>query len=152
MCYTFHVLSDCTIASAVVKRIFVIIYAISLQRLSGFYQEALGMALDDHDADYHRLLSSDSDYPAAELVRLQTPAQIVASVTIETPPVVRASTPIKPVFHLADSIAQIRARVEASGGLFSPAGDEWDFRDDRVCDGVDLEGNVFQVRSPALAV
>lgn len=124
-----------------------IIYSINLQRLSNFYQSALAMALDDHDAGYHRLLYASSEHLETELVLLQAPADIVANVAIETPPVVRAATPIKPVFNVTESIAVIRERVEAAAGLFNPVEEEWSFHARYVCDGVDVEGNVFQVRS-----
>ncbi len=108
------------------------------------------MKVQDHDASYHRLLLNCPDNPHLELVLLQAPEEIVEKVAIETPPIVRAATPIKPVFYSARSIAEIRANVESAGGLFNDQSDEWVFHGNHVCDGVDVEGNVFQVRSPEL--
>ncbi len=124
-----------------------IIYAIDLEKLSQFYQQALGFVLEDHDQSYHRLLFGNKNLPPSELVLLQAPSDIVAQVSIESPPVVRAATPVKPVFSLSDSIASYRKQVEAAGGLFNDTDTEWNFNGDRVCDGVDVEGNVFQIRT-----
>jgi len=48
-----------------------------------------------------------------------------------------------------DSLAAARARVAMLGGRLDPADREWSARGFRACDGVDPEGNVFQLREPA---
>lgn len=124
-----------------------IIYAIELERLSRFYTAALNLTLLESDEDFHRLAGSDKSPAMFELVLLQAPAHIASQVVITSPPEIRGATPIKPVFTQRDPIAVVRDRVTTAGGLFNAADSEWHFHENRVCDGVDPEGNVFQIRT-----
>jgi predicted enzyme related to lactoylglutathione lyase len=47
------------------------------------------------------------------------------------------------------SIAQARERAKALGGDMNDADTEWSFHGLTRCDGVDPEGNVFQVQEVA---
>ena len=60
-------------------------------------------------------------------------------------PVRRADTPIKLVFTVA-SIEAARVLAAARGGQIDLPEREWQFREFRVCDGHDPEGNVVQLR------
>jgi hypothetical protein len=66
------------------------------------------------------------------------PAHIAETIEIATPPEARAKTPIKLVFETADLVAA-RVRLVSHGAvMFEP-------RASGGCDGLDPEGNVFQV-------
>ena len=56
--------------------------------------------------------------------------------------------PIKLVLPTG-SLALSRARAAALGGAMNGEDREWPWQGDRVCDGHDPEGNVFQLRCPA---
>jgi hypothetical protein len=47
------------------------------------------------------------------------------------------------------SIADVRASAAGMGGALNEAEKEWRFHGWRVCDGLDPEANVFQVRERA---
>ncbi|MDB9527620.1 hypothetical protein PN498_16610 [Oscillatoria sp. CS-180] len=119
-----------------------VIYAIALQPMVDFYTQVFGFnthTSDDSDA----VLYSDE----LELVLLQAPVEIANSVTLTNPPQPRESTPIKPVFFIDESTSKIRDKIHLAGGHFNPKTKEWTFQGRTVCDGWDLEGNIFQVRS-----
>lgn len=124
-----------------------IIYAHNLQRLSKFYEQALDLKVAENDKDFHRLLPKSSNLFPGELTLLQIPEHIASNIIISDPPEVRAATPIKPVFSQSAPMADVRKSVLKANGQFNPADTEWNFHENRVCDGVDPEGNVFQVRT-----
>ena len=117
-----------------------VIYAKQLATLRRFYQATTGLALVQ-EADGHVVLAS----PAFELVLVAMPAAIADTIHIASPPLRREDTPIKLVF-VVDSLARIRDLAATLGGELNPAGQEWIFGGQRVCDGHDPEGNVLQFR------
>ena len=117
-----------------------VIYAKQLATLRRFYQATTGLALVQ-EADGHLVLAS----PAFELVLVAMPAAIADTLHIASPPLRREDTPIKLVF-VVDSLARIRDLAATLGGELNPAGQEWIFGGQRVCDGHDPEGNVLQFR------
>jgi len=118
-----------------------VLYACELSRLREFYADALGFSVTEEDSSYARLILEDF-----ELVLQQAPESVTSQIQISKPPLPRSHTPIKPVLTLKRSMSDIRKRVIDAGGLFNEAGSEWHFREHRVCDGVDAEGNIFQIR------
>jgi predicted enzyme related to lactoylglutathione lyase len=93
------------------------LYAKNLQRLATFYAQVARMSFSKSAKDYV-VLESES----FQLVVVQIPK-----------------------FFL-EGIADVRAMVADAGGELNPMELEWIFDGNRVCDGHDPEGNVFQLR------
>jgi predicted enzyme related to lactoylglutathione lyase len=117
-----------------------VLYAKNMERVAAFYESVLGLRRTGHDAD-HVVLES----PAFQLVVLSIPGHIAANVEITAPPARRERAAVKMVFFVP-SLDAVRAAVDAGGGVMNAADTEWRFRDHRVCDGLDPEGNVVQFR------
>lgn len=83
--------------------------------------------------------------PECQIVVPAIPASIAQDIVITSPPSRRTETPLKFAFPVG-SIARSRAAVEQLAGQIDSPDHEWQFGDDRVCDGQDPEGNVFQLR------
>jgi hypothetical protein len=83
---------------------------------------------------------------AFQLVIIEIPRALAASVAIDDPPRRRTETPIKLVFPVR-RIGETRDAALRCGGELNPPEREWDFNGCRVCDGHDPEGNVVQVRA-----
>ncbi|NEQ30787.1 MAG: hypothetical protein F6K04_07265 [Leptolyngbya sp. SIO4C5] len=118
-----------------------VIYAIHLQPMIDFYRKAFGLELREADDDYGALVAG-----SCELVLLQAPKAIAKTVEITQLSQARGSTPIKLVFFINEELAALRSRINACGGSFNSAAQEWRFNRFTVCDGWDVEGNIFQVR------
>ncbi|MCA9675119.1 MAG: VOC family protein [Kofleriaceae bacterium] len=114
-----------------------LVYACDLDRLLAFYRDGLGLPVRER-ADGWAVLGDGG----ATLALHAIPAAIAATIELATPPVRRDDTPIKLIFTTTD-LAATRARLEAHGAIMDPP------RDPRRCDGVDPEGNVFQIAAPA---
>ena len=80
------------------------------------------------------------------MVLLQAPEEFIEAVEIQQPPKARASTPIKPVFFVDREFSEYREKITLNGGCFNPEEKQWEFNGHTVCDGWDIEGNVFQLR------
>ncbi|NEQ46652.1 MAG: hypothetical protein F6K00_25135 [Leptolyngbya sp. SIOISBB] len=117
-----------------------VIYASDRQPLVNFYVHVFELVVRESEEDYTALISGDF-----ELVVIQAPAAYMNSVTIENPPQARESTPIKPVFFTTEPLADLRARIQSMGGQCNLPEQEWSFNDHVVCDGWDVEGNIFQM-------
>jgi predicted enzyme related to lactoylglutathione lyase len=120
-----------------------VIYAKNISRVSEFYAGVVGLAVSQSETD-HVVLES----PAFQLVVHSIPQEIAASIEISNPPVRRTGTPIKLVFFVPSILAS-RAIAAKLGGELNPPEREWRFRQSRVCDGHDPEGNVLQLREIA---
>ena len=119
----------------------VFIYAKDLARLAGFYESFLGMFRFHAAPD---LVVLDSQ--AIQLIVHATPPGIAASISISNPPQRRENTALK-FFFTVPSIAQARAIAPALGGQVLE--EEWEGPGFRVCNAIDPEGNIFQVRESA---
>ncbi|MEL6402550.1 MAG: VOC family protein [Cyanobacteria bacterium J06626_4] len=117
------------------------IYAIALQPMIDFYVNVLGFRVRESDDESAALMADE-----CELVLLQAPTDIANSVHVTCPPQAREATPIKPVFFIHENLAELRARVHQWSGHFNDVTQEWAYHGDTVCDGWDLEGNIFQGR------
>ena len=117
-----------------------VLYTKNLQRLAAFYARVARMSFS-RSAQDHVVLECQS----LQLVVVQTPKQIADSMEIGEPPARRENAAIKLVFFV-ESIADVRAVVSDEGGQLNPVESEWIFDGNRVCDGHDPEGNVFQLR------
>jgi predicted enzyme related to lactoylglutathione lyase len=117
-----------------------VLYARDFRRLAEFYRR-VAVLQECEAADDFICLESD----AFQLVVLKIPAHIAETITIEIPPRRRESTPIKLVLFVA-SLEAGRVAARENGGELNPPEREWSFQGHMVCDGVDPEGNVFQLR------
>ena len=117
-----------------------IIYARDYRSLAKFYEQVAGLTHREADEEYVLLTS-----PSFQLVILQIPERLAANITIDNPPRKRENTPIK-LFLNVSSIADARQAANGLGGQMNEAGKEWKFHGIKRCDGVDPEGNVFQLQ------
>lgn len=117
-----------------------VIYAKNLERMRAFYEPLAELSVAEIGTG-HVVLAG----PTLQLMLVTMPDHIAASITIGQPPTLRTETPIKLIFPVS-SLANARTIAARLGGEVWPATREWSFRGDRICDGFDPEGNVFQLR------
>ncbi len=117
-----------------------VVYAKNLKRIAEFYQRVASLSLK-RAAEDHVVLVSES----FELVVVQIPRHLAESIEIEEPAVRRTQNPIKLVFFV-ENIAVARKVANTRSVALNAPDDEWVFEGNRVCDGHDPEGNVFQLR------
>ena len=117
-----------------------VIYAKDYRVLASFYEHVAGLKRGEADEEYVLL-----EAPSFQLVILQIPERIAANVTIEKPPRKRENTPIKLILNVT-SIEQARLAARAIGGELNGEEKEWKFHGVKRCDGMDPEGNVFQLQ------
>ncbi len=117
-----------------------VLYAKDVARVSAFYAGIAGMAVTHTEAD-HVVLES----PSLQLVVVAIPAAVAATIDIADPPRRRTDTPIKLAFAV-ESLDAARKAAPLLGGELNPVEREWVYRQHRVCDGHDPEGNVVQLR------
>lgn len=120
----------------------VILFAVDLSRMETFYRQELGLALvEGSPADGWIRLDAGGCVLALHAI----PEPIAAGIQIEDPPRPRADTPLKLAFHVDDIEASCRALAKAGAIMYDIR------RSDGVamCDGLDPEGNVFQITTRA---
>ena len=115
-----------------------ILYAKNLKALTDFYTDTFHFEYMDGDETYARLLDQ-----GIELVILQSAPEFA---DVSTEP--RTLVPMKPVFFMPYTLAEMRVSIFDNGGFFKPQEAEWEFEGHFVCDGHDIEGNIFQIRTP----
>lgn len=120
-----------------------VLYAKDMNRVAAFYEAVLGFQAADRD-EKHVVLRS----PGFEIVVLRSPREIASTIEIAVPPVRRSEAAVKLVFFVP-SISSVRAAAASCGGALNSADKEWLFNGFTVCDGLDPEGNVIQVRQHA---
>ena len=123
-------------------RPWVAVYALDVDRVSGFYSALLSLDVAEASEGYVVLASDDVE---VAVVRIMEP--YASEVVVPDPPERREDTAVKPSFVVADLEAARRVAV-ANGGVIDPVEREWEFRGFRAVDGHDPEGNVLQVRLP----
>lgn len=119
-----------------------VVFAKSKKRVSAFYQQTLGLAVEASDAS-HDLLRGHGH----EVVVHAIPRRIAAGIMIAKPPEPREDTPFKPTFVVPD-LEAVRAAAVATGGSLKPVERAWRFRGCIVLDGWDPEGNIVQFKQP----
>jgi hypothetical protein len=117
-----------------------VIYAKDVVTLAEFYRSVLALEIVER-TDQHVVLQAGS----VEVVVVQIPESIAASIEITRPPAVRVDTPLKPVFTVR-SLIEVRSQVITNHGTLQPDRAGWKFRGAIVLDGCDREGNVIQFR------
>ncbi len=118
-----------------------VVFAKDVERVAAFYRETMALAVEQQDDGFVVLGSA-----ATELVVHAIPPAIAAQIDIAVPPRPREDASVKLIFPVAD-LAAARAAACAHGGQIEPAEREWEWRGYRICDGVDPEGNVVQIRA-----
>jgi predicted enzyme related to lactoylglutathione lyase len=114
------------------------IYAKDRERLTKFYQSILGMTRL-FDSDELAVLQSQE----LQLIVHAIPAQIASTIVITAPPQRREDSALK-FFFTVPSIDDARTLASTLGGEVYH--DLWEGPGFRVCNAIDPEGNVFQVR------
>ena len=110
------------------------IFAKNMDRMVAFYRDGLGLPLIENRADGW----ASFDAGSATLALHAIPAGIAAGIEITEPPQAREDSAIKLIFA-TDDVAAARAHLQAHGATMSAP------RGDKSCDGLDPEGNVFQI-------
>ncbi|MBK6851570.1 MAG: glyoxalase/bleomycin resistance/dioxygenase family protein [Burkholderiales bacterium] len=114
------------------------VYASDKERLVCFYEAIAGLARLHETPDLTVLESPD-----IQLLVHRIPAHIAATFAIESPPIRREDSALK-FFFTVVSIAAARAKaVELGGEVFE---ENWQGPGFIVCNAMDPEGNVFQMR------
>ena len=112
-----------------------LIFAKDLARMTAFYRDGLGLRLLPERCKEGWV---ELDAGAALVVLHAIPEEIAQGIRIDNPPKRRETTPIKLIFRTPD-LAQARAHLLEHGAvMFEPRA--WG-----GCDGMDPEGNVFQI-------
>jgi len=115
------------------------IFAKNMERMTAFYRDGLGLRVmpETHQSGW-----VEFDAGGALLALHAIPAHIAETIDIATPPEARAKTLLKLVFETADVAAACAHLVSHGAVMFEPSASGG-------CDGLDPEGNVFQVVSLA---
>jgi len=107
-----------------------VLFVRDVARVTAFYEAVAGLPVTEAAPTWARLGTG-----AFELV------------VHGIPPERREDAVTKLIFPVAD-IAVARAAALRLGGELNAPDREWQLGASRVCDGVDPDGNVFQVRAP----
>jgi predicted enzyme related to lactoylglutathione lyase len=118
-----------------------LIYASDIDRLAAFYERVIGFSRANASAE--RIVLSSADM---QMIIHAMPPHIARTVTIQSPPVQRGS-PVR-LFFTVSSIAAARSVAAALGGEVFV--EQWKGPGFTVCNAMDPEGNIFQVREAAL--
>ena len=113
----------------------VVIFTGDKDRLTGFYEAVTGLSVREQD-DTVAVLTSEE----FELVIHALPDELPGD-----PSAVRQDVYVKPFFPVV-SLAEAREAAASAGGHLRPAGEEWEARGFRACEGVDPDGNAIQFR------
>lgn len=118
-----------------------VIYATDLDRLAEFYAGALQFQIVMRDSQ-HVVLTANS-FELVLLKRESAANPVESDSTIPRPR--RSEAAVKPVFVI-DSIASARVAAPPLGGIVNAVAHEWRFGPYQVCDALDPDGNVLQLR------
>jgi predicted enzyme related to lactoylglutathione lyase len=117
----------------------VLLYVKDLPRMTAFYRDALQLAtLPDRSSDGW----TELDAGGATIGLHAIPEHIARDIEITSPPAAREEGAMKLIFGVED-VESARARLTAHGAVMFE-GTPWG-----ACDGLDPEGNVFQISSSA---
>ena len=117
-----------------------LIYAKDFQALARFYEQVLDMQRL-HEDEHIIVLES----AALQLLIHALPAEIAARVQVGKPPQRRADVALK-FFVTVPAIAEAASVAQALGGQVFD--ERWQGPGFAVCNAMDSEGNVFQLREP----
>jgi predicted enzyme related to lactoylglutathione lyase len=119
-----------------------VVFAKNKKRVSAFYQQALGLAVEESDSS-HDLLRGNG----YEIVVHSIPRKYAATIKLANPVEPRDETPFKPTFVVTD-LEAVRIATAKTGGYLKPTERAWHFRGCIVLDGWDPEGNIVQFKQP----
>lgn len=112
-----------------------IVFVKDMNRMLEFYEQALGLPLITAPASPGWV---ELDAGGIRLALHAIPPRIARGIEITTPPRARDESPMKLVFEV-ENLDEARRRLSSHGAtMFEP-------RDWGACDGLDPEGNVFQL-------
>ena len=117
-----------------------VIYAKDHRMLANFYEHVVSLTQREANEEYVLL-----EAPLFQLVILKIPDRIAENIPIDSPPRKRENTAIK-LFLNVSSIEKARQMANVLGGELNAAEKEWKFHGVKRCDGMDPEGNVFQLQ------
>lgn len=117
------------------------VYAVNPAKLVTFYQEVANMRVL-HERDDLTVLES----PDIQLLVHRIPDHIARDIPISVPPLRREDTALKFFFTVPSLGAAAEAASRLGGELFD---DRWQGPGFVACNGMDPEGNVFQLRESA---
>lgn len=121
----------------------IVVYAKETDAVARFYEKVLDLARLESESSF--VLLAGIGY---ELSVLAMPEHLALQVTLQSPPAPREDTPVKVSFLVRD-IESRRQTVLNAGGSLKPPEATWSWRGQLHLDGVDPEGNVFQLRQIA---
>jgi len=121
-----------------------VIFAVNVKAMAYFYQAVAGFSADPRPGDSKKDIRLGKG--GEELLIHSIPPQIAKTIVIETPPLAREESAMKPVFDV-ESLASALEQVTIRGGLIT----DRTFTLDGLTrhDIVDPEGNVVQLRARA---
>lgn|SRR5690349_7940972 len=114
----------------------VIVFVVDLDRMRRFYADGFGLAVTEQAPGWIRFATG-----GAALALHAIPPEIARGIAITDPPAARTDTAIKFTFHV-DDVDAARTTLAAHGAAMREVV-RWGGR--AFCDGVDPEGNVFQI-------
>ncbi|HBO96255.1 MAG: hypothetical protein CMK83_08835 [Pseudomonadales bacterium] len=114
------------------------VYAVDATRVARFYQNVVGMEILHEREDLIVLQSPD-----IQLLVHKIPAAIANGISIEVPPIRRENTALKFFFTVQSLDSARNSAGEYNGEIFN---ETWDGPGFIACNGIDPEGNVFQIR------
>jgi len=120
-----------------------VIFAKNIDEVAKFYQAVFNLTELSAD-NSHKVLGNNS----LELLIHAIPKEIADNINIESPPAIRENTAMKPVY-IVDSLDAVRIACKGTSGGLKPDSQAFEFRNMKVLDGWDPEGNVFQVKQVA---
>lgn len=115
-----------------------VIYTGNLASATDFYVNVFDLKIRESDKSYVAMERGN-----IELVLLETKESSGIGLSSSA----KEGNPIKPVFFVNIPILEARERIKIFGGKLNDSSKEWNFNHLIVCDGIDIEGNVFQIRS-----
>lgn len=116
----------------------IFIYAKDLSKLASFYQQVFGCTIQHGDDEMVAMNCN-----VLQLVVHRIPQDIAQGIIIESPPIKRDNTALK-FFVTVDRIETTRQLARKLGGdVFD---ENWQGPGFIVCNAMDCEGNVFQLR------
>lgn len=116
-----------------------LVFACDKTKVSSFYQRVLGLHVIESSSS-HDLLGGQGFE-----IFVHAASVLDVSAAGASRPEPRSDTPLKPIFTVLD-LDEIRDAVVQTGGFLLPPEQAWMYRNFRVLDGWDPEGNVVQFR------
>lgn len=117
----------------------VIIFAKNMEEMTSFYENVLGLSCVKTSDDTDTFVSFDAGGIQVSLHAI--PADYARHIEISVPPTARANTPLKLVFHV-DDVEATRTVLNSRGANMKAV---QKFGKLHLCDGLDPEGNIFQI-------